>query len=162
MSNELLRKSPVVQAQLRHDIPDFKVGSIVELAYKIIEGGKQRVQNFKGIVTNRHNVSDMNATFTVMKNSTFNTKVERTFPVNSPLIASIKVLNLRRSRRSNLKMQIKVKDPTVIRSRSVKVRDMSVAKSETKPNTKLNSIVEPKTETNSKEVEQKPETEIKN
>jgi large subunit ribosomal protein L19 len=119
MSNELLRSSPVVQAQLRQDIPDFKVGSIVELAYKIIEGGKERIQNFKGIVTNRHNLTDMNATFTVMKNSTFNTKVERTFPVNSPLIQSIKVLTLRRARRANIRMQMHVKDPNVIRSRAV-------------------------------------------
>jgi large subunit ribosomal protein L19 len=122
MSNQLLRTSPVVTAQLRSDIPDFKVGSIVEVAYKIIEGGKERIQNFKGIVTNRHNVSDLNATFTVMKNSTFNTKVERTFPVHSPLIQSLKVVNLRRARRSNLKTQMAVKDPTNIRSRAVKAK----------------------------------------
>ena len=121
MSNQLLRTSPVVQAQLRSDIPEFKVGSIVEVAYKIIEGGKERIQNFKGIVTNRHNKDDMNATFTVMKNSTFNTKVERTFPVNSPLIQAIKVINLRRARRSNLRMQMAIKDPTNIRSRPVKI-----------------------------------------
>jgi large subunit ribosomal protein L19 len=126
MSNILLRTSSVVQAQLRSDIPDFKVGSIVEVAYKIVEGGKERIQNFKGIVTNRHNKTDMNATFTVMKNSTFNTKVERTFPVNSPLIQTVKVLNLRRARRSNLKLQMKVKDPLVIRSRPVKVQTPKV------------------------------------
>ena len=126
MSNQLLRTSPVVQAQLRSDIPEFKVGSIVEVAYKIIEGGKERIQNFKGIVTNRHNKDDMNATFTVMKNSTFNTKVERTFPVNSPLIQAIKVINLRRARRSNLRMQMAIKDPTNIRSRPVKVMSKEV------------------------------------
>ena len=126
MSNQLLRTSPVVQAQLRSDIPEFKVGSIVEVAYKIIEGGKERIQNFKGIVTNRHNKDDMNATFTVMKNSTFNTKVERTFPVNSPLIQAIKVINLRRARRSNLRMQMAIKDPTNIRSRPVKIMSKQV------------------------------------
>jgi large subunit ribosomal protein L19 len=122
MSNQLLRTSSVVTAQLRLDIPDFKVGSIVEVAYKIIEGGKERIQNFKGIVTNRHNFSDINSTFTVLKNSTFNTKVERTFPVHSPLIQSVKVINFRRARRSNIRTQIKLKDPTVIRSRSVKAK----------------------------------------
>jgi large subunit ribosomal protein L19 len=127
MSNDLLRKSPVVQAQLRTDIPVFRVGSIIEVAYKIIEGGKERIQNFKGIVTNRHNLVDMNATFTVMKNSTFNTKVERTFPVNSPLIQSIKVINLRRARRSNLRMQMDVKDPTIIRSKKVVAPASSIA-----------------------------------
>ena len=122
MSNLLLRTSSVVTAQLRSDIPDFKVGSIIEVAYKIIEGGKERIQNFKGIVTNRHNLTDLNSTFTVMKNSTFSTKVERTFPVNSPLIQTIKVLNFRRARRANIRKQITVKDPTVIRSRTVKVK----------------------------------------
>ena len=126
MSNQLLRTSTVVIAQLRHDIPDFKVGSIVEVAYKIVEGGKERIQNFKGIVTNRHNKTDMNATFTVMKNSTFNTKVERTFPVNSPMIQSLKVTNLRRARRANIRMQMAVKDPTNIRSRAVNVREVEV------------------------------------
>jgi large subunit ribosomal protein L19 len=123
MSNQLLNDSSVVKAQLRSDIPDFKVGSLIEVAYKIIEGTKERIQKFKGIVTNRHNYSDINATFTVMKNSTFNTKVERTFPVNSPQIQSVTVINLRRARRSNLKLQMLVKDPTNIRSR--KVKDLS-------------------------------------
>ena len=120
MSSDLLRTSSVVQAQMRKNIPDFKVGSIVEVAYKIIEGGKERIQKFKGIVTNRHNKTSMDATFTVMKNSTFNTKVERTFPVNSPMIQALLVTNYRRARRSNLRMQFAIKDPTNIRSRKIK------------------------------------------
>jgi ribosomal protein L19 len=119
MSHELIRKSPIVQAQLRQDIPNFKVGALVEVVYKIIEGTKERTQTFKGIVTNRHNLTDTNATFTVMKTSTFNTKVERTFPVNSPLIVSVTVTANQRARRSNLRSQLEVKDPKNIRSRKV-------------------------------------------
>jgi ribosomal protein L19 len=119
MSNQLIRQSPIVQAQLRHDIPSFKVGALIEVVYKIIEGTKERTQTFKGIVTNRHNLTDTNATFTVMKNSTFNTKVERTFPVNSPLIVSVTVTNNQRARRSNLRGQLEVKDPKNIRARKV-------------------------------------------
>jgi large subunit ribosomal protein L19 len=122
MSNILLKTSPVVQAQMRTDIPEFVVGSIVEVAYKIIEGGKERVQKYKGIVTNRHNKTDMDATFTVMKNSTFNTKVERTFPVNSPLIAAIVVFKFQRARRSNIRSQFTVKDPLNARTRAIKSR----------------------------------------
>lgn len=119
MSHEIIRKSPIVQAQLRHDIPSFKVGALLEVVYKIIEGTKERTQTFKGIVTNRHNLTDTNATFTVMKNSTYNTKVERTFPVNSPLIVSVTVTVNQRARRSNLRSQLEVKDPKNIRSRKV-------------------------------------------
>ena len=127
MSHEIIRKSPIVQAQLRHDIPKFKVGALVEVVYKIIEGTKERTQTFKGIVTNRHNLTDTNATFTVMKNSTYNTKVERTFPVNSPLIVSVTVTLNQRARRSNLRTQFAIKDPKNIRSRKVlelKVKEM--------------------------------------
>ena len=130
MSNELIRKSPIVQAQLRHDIPSFKVGALVEVVYKIIEGTKERTQTFKGIVTNRHNWTDTNATFTVMKNSTYNTKVERTFPVNSPLIVSVTVTLNQRARRSNLRTQFAIKDPKNIRSRKVlelKIKEMPAA-----------------------------------
>jgi large subunit ribosomal protein L19 len=122
MSNILLQKSPVVTSQIRTDLPDFKVGSLVEVAYKIIEGGKERIQTFKGIVTNIHEYNTMNATFTVLKNSTFNTKVERTFPTNSPLIASVIVTNFRRARRGNIRTQMTVKDPRNIRSRQVPVK----------------------------------------
>ena len=119
MSHFLLQKSTVVQAQLRLDLPEFKVGSLVEVAYKIIEGGKERIQTFKGIVTNKHNATSLDATFTVVKNSTFNTKVERTFPVNSPLISSLVVTDDRRARRSNLRNVLEIKDPRKIRSRKV-------------------------------------------
>lgn len=139
MSNQLIRQSPIVQAQLRHDIPSFKVGALVEVVYKIIEGTKERTQTFKGIVTNRHNLTDTNATFTVMKNSTFNTKVERTFPVNSPLIVSVTVTNNQRARRSNLRSQLEVKDPKNIRARKVlelKVKTSVETKSEIDTNPK--------------------------
>ena len=130
MSHEIIRKSPIVQAQLRHDIPSFKVGALVEVVYKIIEGTKERTQTFKGIVTNRHNWTDTNSTFTVMKNSTYNTKVERTFPVNSPLIVSVTVTLNQRARRSNLRTQFAIKDPKNIRSRKVlelKIKAMPAA-----------------------------------
>jgi ribosomal protein L19 len=147
MSNQLIRQSPIVQAQLRHDIPSFKVGALVEVVYKIIEGTKERTQTFKGIVTNRHNLTDTNATFTVMKNSTFNTKVERTFPVNSPLIVSVTVTNNQRARRSNLRSQLEVKDPKNIRARKVlelKVKTSTVVETKPEIDTKPKNLVDSK------------------
>jgi large subunit ribosomal protein L19 len=120
MSHQILINSTVIQSQIRTDIPEFSVGSLVEVSYKIIEGTKERIQVFKGIVTNKHNKTNTDATFTVLKNSTFKTKAERTFPINSPLISSIKVTNLRRARRANVRNLMDVKDPTIIRSRSIK------------------------------------------
>ena len=112
MSHHLLSQSSVVKSQLRSDIPEFKVGSVVQVYYKIKEGNKERIQVFSGIVTNRHAGNSINATFTVLKNSTAGIKVERTFPIHSPAIDKIVLTSsLQRARRSNLRYLMKVKDP---------------------------------------------------
>jgi large subunit ribosomal protein L19 len=109
MSNILITQSTVVVSQLRTDLPKFVVGSIVAIHYKYIDNGKQRVQVFKGLVTNLKSVKDtrnpkaMEAALTVTKTSVNGIKVERTFLLNSPFIEKILVLELRRSRRSNLR-----------------------------------------------------------
>jgi len=102
MSNQLLRASSVITTHLRTDLPEFTVGSIISVSYKIKEGGKERLQVFKGLVTNIKGKGDINATFTVAKNSLVGIKIERTFPLHSPNIAKIEVETLQRARRSNL------------------------------------------------------------
>lgn len=102
MSSDLLRTSTVVSSQLRTDIPNFTVGSIVVVYYKIKEGEKERIQAFKGIVTNRHGGVNIDATFTVTKVSINNIKVERTFALHSPNIDKVEVESLQRARRSNI------------------------------------------------------------
>ncbi len=108
MSNQLLRKSKVVTSQIRQDLPEFRVGSLVAVHYKYQDGEKWRTQVFKGLVTNIHATKStkysksMDSSFTVIKNSVNGIKVERTFPVNSPFIDKVEVLELRRARRSNL------------------------------------------------------------
>ena len=110
MSNQLLRKSKIVTSQLRDDIPDFKVGSIVAVHYKIIEGGKQRIQIFRGLVVDKNGGTGIDATFSVSKNSG-QLKVERTFPLHSPSIAKVEVEAYQRARRSNLRgLFFKTKD----------------------------------------------------
>lgn len=102
MSSDLLRTSSITTSQLRTDIPDFVVGSIIVVYYKIKEGEKERIQAFKGIVTNRHGGQTIDATFTVTKVTINNIKVERTFPLHSPNIDKIEVVELKRARRSNI------------------------------------------------------------
>lgn len=124
MSNQLLRKSPVITAQLREDIPEFKAGNVVEVHYKIQEGNKERIQIFKGIVIARKGGSkSMDATFTVLKNSTSAIKVERTFPLHSPMIEKIVVAsNLKRAKQSKLYHLREVKDP----EKSVKTKPLKI------------------------------------
>lgn len=102
MSSQLLRTSKVVTSQLKTDLPDFKVGSIVSVFYKIKDGEKERSQVFKGLVTNLKSGSSIDGTFTVTKNSFAGIKIERTFPLHSPLIEKIVVEEFRRARRANL------------------------------------------------------------
>jgi large subunit ribosomal protein L19 len=73
--------------QLREDVPDFKSGDTVKVHFRVIEGQRQRVQVFEGIVIKRQG-STSRETFTVRKQS-FGVGVERTFPVHSPKIERI-------------------------------------------------------------------------
>jgi large subunit ribosomal protein L19 len=77
------------QRQLRTDIPQFKAGDTVRVHFKVIEGNRQRVQVFEGIVLKRQGAG-VRETFTVRKQS-FGVGVERTFPLHSPKIDKIEV-----------------------------------------------------------------------
>jgi len=82
------------------EIPDFKPGDTVNVAVRVVEGEKERVQNFKGIVLSRRG-SGINETFLVRKISN-GVGVERIFPLYSPMIQSIKVEREGRARRAKL------------------------------------------------------------
>ena len=77
------------RAQLRDNIPQFKAGDTVRVHFKVIEGQRQRIQVFEGIVIKRQG-SGARETFTVRKQS-FGVGVERTFPLHSPKIEKIEV-----------------------------------------------------------------------
>src|SRR5919198_3166034 len=77
------------RAQLRGDIPQFKAGDTVRVHFKVIEGQRQRIQVFEGIVLKRQG-GGARETFTVRKQS-FGIGVERTFPLHSPKIDKIEV-----------------------------------------------------------------------
>src|SRR5512138_3474303 len=79
------------QRQLR-DVPVFKAGDTLRVHFKVIEGNRQRVQVFEGVVIKRQG-SGVRETFTVRKNS-FGVGVERTFPLHSPKIEKLEVAML--------------------------------------------------------------------
>jgi large subunit ribosomal protein L19 len=77
------------QQQLRTDLPRFKAGDTVRVHFRVIEGQRQRIQVFEGIVLKRQGAG-VRETFTVRKQS-FGVGVERTFPLHSPKIDKIDV-----------------------------------------------------------------------
>ena len=90
----------VEQSYLRNDIPEFKAGDTIAVYYKVVEGNKERVQLFEGVVI-RVNGGGIAKTFTIRK-VTAGVGVERIIPVNSPMIDKIEVLKVGRVRRSKL------------------------------------------------------------
>ena len=90
----------IIENQLKSDLPDFNSGDTVSLDVRVVEGGKERIQKFKGIVISRKG-SDISETFTVRKISG-GVGVERIFPVHSPMIKQIDVLQRGKVRRAKL------------------------------------------------------------
>ena len=86
--------------QIKSNIPEFRVGDTVRVDVKIIEGKRERIQAFEGIVMARKG-SGISETFTVRKNS-YGVGVERVFPVHSPKIAKITVVRTGKVRRAKL------------------------------------------------------------
>ena len=90
----------VDQASLRDDIPVFGPGDTINVHVKVIEGAKERIQVFKGVVIRRQG-GGIRETFTVRKES-YGVGVERTFPVHSPTIDHIQVVTRGDVRRAKL------------------------------------------------------------
>ena len=88
------------QEQMRQDHPEFRPGDTVKVHIRIIEGGKERVQMFQGVVIKRKRGS-MDASYTVRKIS-HGVGVEKTFAVHNPRIEKIEVVTRGRVRRSRL------------------------------------------------------------
>ena len=87
-------------AQLRSDVPDFRPGDTLDVGVRVVEGNRSRVQHFQGVVIRRQG-GGVRETFTVRKVS-FGVGVERTFPVHTPVIESIKVVSRGDVRRAKL------------------------------------------------------------
>jgi large subunit ribosomal protein L19 len=90
----------VDRAALRDDIPDFGPGDTLKVHVRVVEGNRERVQVFQGVVIRRKG-SGVRETFSVRKVS-FGVGVERTFPVHSPIIAKIEIVSRGDVRRAKL------------------------------------------------------------
>ncbi len=90
----------VDRARLRDDVPDFAPGDSLRVHVRVVEGNRERLQVFEGVVIRRKG-SGARETFTVRKVS-FGVGVERTFPVHSPIIARIEVATRGDVRRAKL------------------------------------------------------------
>jgi len=86
--------------QMRVDLPNFNVGDTVRVHFKIVEGEKERIQVFEGVVI-RKRKGGVGATFTVRKVS-YGIGVERIFPLHSPRIEKIAIVTRGRVRRARL------------------------------------------------------------
>jgi large subunit ribosomal protein L19 len=96
-----MEKIKLVEAtQLKTDIPQFKAGDTVNVHVRVIEGDKERIQQFQGVVLGRHG-SGMSATFTVRKVSD-GVGVERIFPLHSPRVSKIEIVRDGKVRRAKL------------------------------------------------------------
>ncbi len=84
----------------RSNITEFKPGDTVRVQYRVVEGNRERIQNFEGLCITRKG-GGINETFTVRKNS-FGVAVERVFPLHSPKIAGIDVVSRGDVRRAKL------------------------------------------------------------
>lgn len=90
----------ITKEQLRSDIPDFRPGDTVRVHARIVEGSRERIQIFEGVVIKRRGAG-ISESYTVRKVSN-GVGVERTFPVHSPRVAKIEVTRQGRVRRAKL------------------------------------------------------------
>ncbi|SMO46285.1 50S ribosomal protein L19 [Melghirimyces algeriensis] len=88
------------EEQLRKDVPQFRAGDTVRVHVKVVEGQRERIQVFEGVVIKRRG-GGISETFTVRKIS-YNVGVERTFPLHSPRIDKIEVVRRGKVRRAKL------------------------------------------------------------
>lgn len=88
------------EEQLKPDIPQFRPGDTVRVHVKVVEGERQRIQVFEGVVIRRRG-GGVSETFTVRRVS-YGVGVERTFPLHSPRVDRIEVIRLGRVRRARL------------------------------------------------------------
>ncbi len=95
---DIIRK--IEQEQLKQDVTPFRVGDTVKVHCRVVEGGKERIQVYEGLVIAKRG-SGVNESFTVRKIS-YGEGVERVFPVHTPRISKIEVVSTGKVRRAKL------------------------------------------------------------
>ncbi|PCR99035.1 50S ribosomal protein L19 [Lactococcus fujiensis JCM 16395] len=98
MSNSLIET--INASQLRNDIPDFRAGDTVKVHAKVVEGTRERIQIFEGVVIARKGTG-ISETYTVRKISN-GVGVERIYPLHTPRVAKIEIVRHGQVRRAKL------------------------------------------------------------
>ncbi len=118
----------IEKEQMKSDIPAFNVGDSVKVHTRVVEGGKERIQIFAGIVIAKRSAG-INAAFTVRKISN-GEGVERVFPVHSPKISTIEVTKAGKVRRARLHY---LRDRVGKQATNVKANAVQPSKKQNKP-----------------------------
>ncbi|MCG8350536.1 MAG: 50S ribosomal protein L19 [Chloroflexales bacterium] len=99
MSQQILEE--LAQRQYKQEIPNFRVGDTVRVGVRVVEGSRERIQEFEGVVIRRRS-GGINENFTVRRIASHGIGVERTFLLHAPRVASIKVVRRGKVRRAKL------------------------------------------------------------
>ncbi|RRR65382.1 MAG: 50S ribosomal protein L19 [Candidatus Viridilinea halotolerans] len=99
MSQQIL--IDLAQRQMKADLPEFRVGDTVRVGVRVVEGNRERVQDFEGVVIRRRS-GGINENFTVRRIASHGIGVERTFLLHAPRLDSIKVMRRGKVRRAKL------------------------------------------------------------
>jgi large subunit ribosomal protein L19 len=93
--------SEIVKDQLKSDLPEFRAGDTVRVSVRVVEGERERLQDFEGVVIRRRS-GGINENFTVRRVGAHGIGVERTFLLHSPRVETIKVVRRGKVRRAKL------------------------------------------------------------
>ncbi len=99
MSQQILME--LAKRQYKQEIPEFRVGDTVRVGVRVVEGNRERVQEFEGVVIRRRS-GGINENFTVRRIASHGIGVERTFLLHAPRLDSIKVMRRGKVRRAKL------------------------------------------------------------
>jgi large subunit ribosomal protein L19 len=99
MSQQIIRE--LAQRQFKADVPAFRVGDTIRVGVKVVEGSRERVQEFEGVVIRRRS-GGIDENFTLRRIASHGVGVERTFLLHAPRIDSIKVMRTGKVRRAKL------------------------------------------------------------
>jgi large subunit ribosomal protein L19 len=99
MSQQILEE--IESRQFKENLPEFRAGDTVRVGVRVVEGSRERVQEFEGVVIRRRS-SGINENFTVRRIASHGIGVERTFLLHSPRLESIKVVRRGKVRRAKL------------------------------------------------------------
>jgi len=99
MSQEILNE--IESRQFKSNLPEFRVGDTVRVGVRVVEGNRERTQEFEGVVIRRRS-SGINENFTLRRIASHGIGVERTFLLHSPRLDTIKIIRQGKVRRSKL------------------------------------------------------------